>query len=84
MTKRAVVLFNLGGPTDLKVVRPFLFNLFNDPYIIQLPRILRFLVAKLISWRRTPTAQGIYRERGGGDRQLFNKRPHKLWLLRNS
>lgn len=65
MTKRAVVLFNLGGPTGLKAVRPFLFNLFNDPYIIQLPRILRFLVAKLISWRRTPTAQGIYREMGG-------------------
>ena len=27
----AVVLFNLGGPDDQASVKPFLFNLFNDP-----------------------------------------------------
>ena len=33
----AVVLFNLGGPDGPDSVRPFLFNLFNDPAIIGLP-----------------------------------------------
>jgi len=33
----AVVLFNLGGPDDQASVKPFLFNLFNDPAIIGLP-----------------------------------------------
>jgi ferrochelatase len=34
--KKAVVLFNLGGPDSLDAVEPFLFNLFNDPAIINL------------------------------------------------
>ena len=29
----AVVLFNLGGPDGPAAVKPFLFNLFNDPAI---------------------------------------------------
>jgi ferrochelatase len=29
--KKAVILFNLGGPDKLENVEPFLFNLFNDP-----------------------------------------------------
>ena len=28
--KKAVILFNLGGPDKLESVEPFLFNLFND------------------------------------------------------
>lgn len=63
--KRAVILFNLGGPDSQEAVRPFLFNLFNDPYIISLPGPLRTLVARLISWRRAPIAQEIYQEMGG-------------------
>ena len=39
----AVVLFNLGGPDDAASVRPFLFNLFNDPAIIGLPGFLGML-----------------------------------------
>ena len=35
--KKAVVLFNLGGPDRLESVKPFLFNLFNDKSIINLP-----------------------------------------------
>jgi len=35
--KIAVVLFNLGGPDGQDDVKPFLFNLFNDPAIIGLP-----------------------------------------------
>ena len=52
--KGAVVLFNLGGPDGPGAVKPFLFNLFSDPAIITLPNPLRWLVAKLISSRRTP------------------------------
>jgi len=63
--KKAVILFNLGGPDKLENVQPFLFNLFNDPAILSLPTILRYPLAKLISNRRTPTAQKIYRELGG-------------------
>ena len=63
--KKAVILFNLGGPDKLENVEPFLFNLFNDPAILNLPTILRYPLAKLISNRRTPTAKKIYEELGG-------------------
>jgi ferrochelatase len=63
--KRAVVLFNLGGPDAPQSVQPFLFNLFNDKAIIGLPQPLRWLVAKLISTRRAPVAQEIYENLGG-------------------
>ena len=50
--KKAVILFNLGGPDKLESVEPFLFNLFNDPAIISIPAIFRYPLAKLISKRR--------------------------------
>ena len=50
--KKAVILFNLGGPDKLENVEPFLFNLFNDPAIISIPSIFRYPLAKLISKRR--------------------------------
>ena len=55
--KKAIILFNLGGPDKLENVQPFLFNLFNDPAILNLPTIFRYPLAKLISNRRTPTAK---------------------------
>ena len=61
----AVVLFNLGGPDKLDNVEPFLFNLFNDPAILNLPSFIRYPLAKLISKRRAPTAKAIYKEMGG-------------------
>lgn len=63
--KTAVVLFNLGGPDNLEAVEPFLFNLFNDKAIIGLPMPLRYLLAKLISKKRKPKAQGIYQQING-------------------
>jgi ferrochelatase len=66
MTARiAIVLFNLGGPDSLGAVRPFLFNLFNDPAIIRLPGLLRRPLAWFISKRREKKAQGIYALMGG-------------------
>jgi len=65
MIKRAVVLFNLGGPDKPSSIQPFLFNLFNDGAIINLPKPLRWLVAKIVSKRRAPVAKKIYAEIGG-------------------
>ena len=63
--KKAIVLFNLGGPDSLENVEPFLFNLFNDPAILNLPKFIRYPLAKLISKRRAPIARKIYQEIGG-------------------
>lgn len=65
MTKTAVVLFNLGGPDSPEAVRPFLYNLFNDPAILRIPRPFRSLLATLISRRRNKVAQEIYGQIGG-------------------
>jgi len=62
--RRAVVLFNLGGPDNLENVEPFLFNLFNDPAIISIPSVFRYPLAKFISKKRAPIAKNIYREIG--------------------
>ena len=63
--RKAVILFNLGGPDKLENVEPFLFNLFNDPAILNLPRFFRYPLAKLIANRRAPIAKKIYEELGG-------------------
>ena len=63
--KLAVVLFNLGGPDSLAAVRPFLFNLFRDPAIIQLPAPARYALAALISTTRNKPAQANYAIMGG-------------------
>jgi ferrochelatase len=63
--KVAIVLFNLGGPDSLDAVRPFLFNLFNDPAIIGVPNPIRWLLARWVSFRRAPVARAIYSHLGG-------------------
>jgi len=68
----AVVLLNLGGPDRPDAVRPFLFNLFDDPAIIRLPAPWRSLVAWLIARRRAPVARAIYDRLGGGSPLLPN------------
>jgi hypothetical protein len=72
INRLAVVLFNLGGPDNQAAVEPFLFNLFNDPAIVRLPKPVRWLVAKLISRRRAPVARKIYAHLGGGSPLLAN------------
>jgi protoporphyrin/coproporphyrin ferrochelatase len=66
MTKRAVVLFNLGGPDRPEAVAPFLYNLFSDPAVISLPAWLRLPIARLAASRRAKIARDIYRRLGGG------------------
>ena len=63
--KKAVILFNLGGPDKLDNVEPFLFNLFNDPAILNLPFFIRYPLAKLISNRRASITKKIYMKLGG-------------------
>ena len=64
MQKIAVVLFNLGGPDALEAVEPFLFNLFCDPDIFNLP-FGQKLFAKIISSRRAPKVAEQYKLIGG-------------------
>jgi len=64
--RNAVVLMNLGGPDGQDSVRPFLFNLFNDPAIIGLPGIVRTPLAKFISSKREEEAKANYAMMGGG------------------
>ncbi|MDQ3798116.1 MAG: ferrochelatase [Acidobacteriota bacterium] len=65
--KIGVVLLNLGGPDSLEAVEPFLFNLFNDPDIIDFPLsfLFRKRLAKLISSKRHPRIQEQYKQIGG-------------------
>ena len=77
MGKKAVVLFNLGGPDTIESVQPFLYNLFNDPAIIDLPTFLRKPIAKIISKRRNKTAQEIYKLIGGKSPILENTMQQK-------
>ena len=70
--KLAVVLFNLGAPDRPEAVRPFLFNLFNDPAILDVPALLRGPLARIIAGRRAALAREIYARLGGGSPLLAN------------
>lgn len=72
--KIAVVLFNLGGPDSKEAIKPFLFNFFMDKNIVRAAWPVRFLVASLISIRRSK------KEAGASYGELRNKSP----LLENS
>ena len=78
MAGRALVLFNLGGPDQLSSVRPFLFNLFNDRAILDLPLAARWCLAQIISRRRAPFARDIYRKIGGSSPLLTETRAQAL------
>lgn len=74
MSRTAVILFNLGGPDSKAAIEPFLMNFFLDKNIIRLPYPFRWLLAKLISMRRSK------REAGTSYGELGDKSP----LLENS
>ena len=67
-----VVLFNLGGPSDLSEVEPFLVRLFSDREIIELPggAALQPLMARIIAKMRGPSVRENYTRIGGGSPQL--------------
>ena len=59
-----VVLLNLGGPARSEDVKPFLYNLFMDPAIIDIPLkgITRHLLCRLISSLRSKKVAKDYAE----------------------
>lgn len=72
MNKTAIILFNLGGPSSLDEVRPFLFNLFKDPAILSIPSPFRYLLATFLAWSREEEAKKNYRILGGKSPLLEN------------
>lgn len=58
MQKVAIILFNLGGPDKRESIEPFLLNFFTDPNIIRVPAPMRWMLAKLIAYRRTRKEAG--------------------------
>ena len=72
--RRAVVLFNLGGPDGPDAVGPFLSNLFSDPAILPVPSLVRKILSKLIVRRRLPEAKAIYARMGGSSPLLEQTR----------
>jgi len=63
--KRAVLLMNMGGPNNLDEVEVFLTNMFNDKRIISAPKPIRWLIAKLITFKRKKEAKANYEHLGG-------------------
>jgi ferrochelatase len=63
-----VVLLNLGGPETTDDITPFLYNLFMDPAIIDLPfgGIFRHWLSRLISTTRAKSVSKDYEAIGGG------------------
>ncbi len=63
----AVVLMNLGGPDSLEAVEPFLFNIFSDPDVLQMPLgfLYQKLLAKKIASSRGAESRANYAKIGG-------------------
>ncbi len=66
-SKKALVLLNMGGPDSLGAVGPFLYNLFSDRDLIQLPAgaLLQKPFARLISHFRSRKVRVNYSKIGG-------------------
>ncbi len=65
MQKTAVVLINLGTPDSpsVKDVRKYLFEFLNDPRVIDIPALARFILVNLIIVPfRAPKSAKIYKE----------------------
>ncbi|RMA97675.1 ferrochelatase [Hydrogenothermus marinus] len=65
MAKTGVVLLNMGGPDSLEAIQPFLYNLFSDHDIIEIPRLIQKPVAYLISKTRAKSTRKYYELMGG-------------------
>ncbi len=65
-SKTAVLLVNFGGPTGLGDVKPFLYNLFSDPTVLNFPfvNLYRKPLAWLIANMRDMTSREMYKNIG--------------------
>ncbi len=82
-----VVMFNLGGPEKVEDVAPFLYNLFMDPAIIDLPvrGWLRHSLCRFISTNRAKSVGKDYEVIGGGSpiNRLTREQAQSLEALLN-
>ena len=65
--KIAVIISNMGGPDSLDAVEPYLYNIFKDRDIIDIP-LPEFLRDPLVRWlakKRAPESREIYEKLGG-------------------
>jgi protoporphyrin/coproporphyrin ferrochelatase len=65
--KTAVIISNMGGPHELDAVECYLYNIFMDPDIIDIP-LPGFLKRRFVAWfakKRAPESTEIYRKIGG-------------------
>ena len=58
------MLLNMGGPSTVTEVGPFLHRLFSDGEIVQLGKLQSFL-GPLLAKRRTPKIEKQYEQIGG-------------------
>jgi protoporphyrin/coproporphyrin ferrochelatase len=68
-SKTGVVLTQVGGPENLKAVRPYLRSFFSDPDLIRLPKWMKPMqgaFAWSLSTLRTPYSRSLYASIGGG------------------
>ncbi len=65
MRKIGVILLSMGGPDSLEAVEPFLYNLFSDPDIIRMPKLLQRPIAWFISKVRAKRTRHYYELMGG-------------------
>ncbi|MCP4215596.1 MAG: ferrochelatase [bacterium] len=63
--KYGLLLVNMGGPLNNRDIFRFLYRLFSDPYILQMPRPFRVSLALLIAFFRKKTAAAHYDLIGG-------------------
>ena len=85
--KIGVVLMNLGGPRSRDEVEPFLYNLFMDPAIIDIPvgGVFRHWLSRAISKTRAKSVGKDYEVIGGGSpiNQLTEEQAASLEALLN-
>lgn len=55
-----LILCGMGGPDGPDAVQPFLRNLFRDPLIFPVPRLIAGPLGRLIAWRRAPAVRRRY------------------------
>lgn len=60
-----VLLLQLGGPSSLAEVRPFIYRMLCDPAVVSLPKVLRVPLAAMISALRARKVRGQYEAIGG-------------------
>ena len=63
--KKAILLLNMGGPSNIEEVELFLKNMFADPNILPMNKYLRKFIASIIIKKRLNEAQENYKIIGG-------------------